>query len=345
MSDNTCLAGLVGVFLNHAWRVTARLTARLFTVLIVLLSFEHGFGQEAHIVPGDRYSLEKNNFINRADEGKFKVNADLVLVPITVTDALGRLVIGLGAQDFKVFEGKERQPIKHCSSEDSPISLGIILDTSGSMRNKIEYAREAVMEFLKTANPQDEVFLITFSEKPEVVTDFTTSIENIQNDLVYAAPKGTTALLDAIYLGIKKMRQAQFARKALLVISDGGDNHSRYTLGEIRRTMREADTLIYSIGIYDREFASYEELVGPILLDTISTETGGEMFTINNPKDFANIAARIGIELRHQYLLAYRPLNPKYDGKWHKIKVKVTPQRRLARLDVHAKRGYYAPAE
>ena len=254
-------------------------------------------------------------------------------------------MIGLDAQNFHIFEGKEKQTIKYFSSEDSPVSIGIILDTSKSMGSKIEYARQAVIEFLKAANPQDEIFMITFSTRPELVADFTTSIEDIQSYLPFVNPKGTTALLDAIYLGITKLRQAQYGKKALLVISDGGDNHSRYTENEIKQFVREADTVIYAIGIYDREFRSYEELFGPVLLDHVSRETGGEMFIIDNPKDCVNIAAKIGVALRHQYLLGYRPAIPKYVGKWHKIKVKVSPPQGLPRVDVHAKQGYYAPTD
>jgi Ca-activated chloride channel family protein len=315
------------------------------TLLITLLIFRHGNAQEVHIVPQLQPPHGESSLLNHFKEGKFRVRSNLVLVPVTVMDDVGRLVVGLDAENFHVFEGKEKQTIRHFSSEDAPASIGIVLDTSGSMHDKIEYARQAVDEFLKNANPQDEIFLITFSGKPELVTDFTMSINDIQSSLVYARPKGTTALLDTIYLAINKMRQARYAKKALLVISDGGDNHSRYTESEIKRLVREADTIIYSIGIYDHDFRSTEELFGPILLDKVSRETGGEMFTIANPKDSVNIAAKIGAELRHQYLLAYRPETPKYDGKWHKIKVKVSPPVGMSRIDIHAKQGYYATAD
>src|SRR5712692_8077496 len=183
-----------------------------------------------------------------------KVDVELVLVPVTITDPMNRLVTGLDKDNFTVFEGKDQQEIKHFSSEDAPVSLGVIFDMSGSMSSKIERAREAVVEFFKTANPQDEFFMITFADKPQEVSDFTQSVEDIQGKLVYTIPKGRTALLDAIYLGISKMRQAKFSKKALLIISDGGDNHSRYTEGEIKSMVKEADVLIYAIGIYDHYF-------------------------------------------------------------------------------------------
>ncbi|HMK24227.1 MAG TPA: VWA domain-containing protein, partial [Terriglobales bacterium] len=238
-----------------------------------------------------------------------KSTVELVLVPVTITDPMNRLVTGLDKENFTVFEGKNQQEIKSFSSEDAPVSLGVIFDMSGSMTSKIERAREAVLEFFKTANPQDEFFMITFADKPEEVSDFTSSIEDIQGKLVYTVPKGRTALLDAIYLGVSKMRHAKYAKKAMLIISDGGDNHSRYTESEIKSMVKEADVLIYAIGIYDHYFPTEEERLGPGLLSDVTELTGGRAFTIDNPNDLADVATKIGIELRNQYVLGYRPTN------------------------------------
>ena len=272
-----------------------------------------------------------------------KVN--LVLVPVTVTDPMNRLVTGLDKENFQVFEGKEQQEVRNFSSEDAPVSLGVIFDMSGSMSSKIERAREAVIEFFKTANPQDEFFLITFADKPEEISDFTQSIDDLQGKLVFTVPKGRTALLDAIYLGLSKMRDAKYPKKALLIISDGGDNHSRYTEGEIKGLVKEADVMIYSIGIYDHYFQTEEERLGPALLSDISDLSGGRAFTIDNPNDLADVATKIGIELRNQYVLGYRPKNPGHDGKWHKIKVKLLPPKGLPPLHVYARTGYYASSQ
>ena len=274
-----------------------------------------------------------------------KVDVNLVLVSVTITDPMNRLVTGLDKENFMVFEGKDQQDIRHFSSEDSPVSIGVIFDMSGSMASKIERAREAVVEFFKTANPQDEFFMVTFADKPEEVSDFTSSVEDIQGKLVYTVPKGRTALLDAIYLGVSKMRQAKYQKKALLIISDGGDNHSRYTEGEIKSMVKEADVLIYAIGIYDHFMATPEESLGPALLGDVAELTGGRSFTIDNPNDLADVATKIGIELRNQYVLGYRPQNPIHDGKWRKIKVKLVPPKGLPPLKVFAKTGYYAPSE
>lgn len=274
-----------------------------------------------------------------------KVDVSLVLVPVTITDPLNRLVTGLDRDNFQIYEDQSQQELKSFSSEDAPVSLGVIFDLSGSMTSKIERAREAVVEFFKTANPQDEFFMIAFADKPEEVSDFTSSVEDIQGKLVYTVPKGRTALLDAIYLGVSKMRQAKYPKKALLIISDGGDNHSRYTESEIKSVVKEADVMIYAIGIYDHYMATTEEMLGPELLSDIAELTGGRAFTIDNPNDLADVATKIGIELRNQYVLGYRPTNPGHNGKWRKIKVKLVPPKGLPPLRVYAKTGYYAPSE
>jgi len=293
--------------------------------------------------PADKTDVEQDTVRTHAPMIKSKV--DLVLVPVTVTDPMNRLVTGLDKENFEVFEGKDRQEVRHFSAEDAPISLGVIFDMSGSMASKIERAREAVIDFFKTANPQDEFFLITFSEKPEETSDFTQSIDDLQGKLVFTVPKGRTALLDAIYLGVSKMREAKYPKKSLLIISDGGDNHSRYTEGEIKSLVKEADVMIYSIGIYDHFFASEEERLGPQLLSDVSELSGGRSFTIDNPNDLGDVATKIGIELRNQYVLGYRPKNPGHDGKWHKIKVKLLPPKGLPPLHVYAKSGYYAASQ
>jgi Ca-activated chloride channel homolog len=282
----------------------------------------------------------------RVNHGKpTKVDVDLVLVPVTVTDDWNRIVTGLDKENFTVMEGNQLQEVKHFSSEDAPLSLGVIFDMSGSMSDKIEKSREAVIEFFKTANPLDEFFMITFNDRPQLRADFTKSVEDIQGKLVYTVPQGSTALLDAIYMGITKMKDARNAKKALLIISDGGDNHSRYTEGEIKSMVKEADVQIYSIGIFSLAPPTPEEVSGPALLTEISNVTGGRMFTISNPNELADVATKIGIELRNQYVLGYRPSNKAKDGRWRKIKVKLIPPKGLPHMNVYAKTGYYAPSQ
>ncbi len=303
---------------------------------------------DVHVTPAPRQQRDQDK--SRKDPSLTALNkplkavANLVLLPVTITDLQNHPVTGLEKDNFKVFEGKEPQDIRHFSGEDVPVSLGVILDTSGSMSSKFARAREAIVEFFKTANPQDEFFMIAFSDRPEELSDFTSSVDEIQGKLLYTMPKGRTALLDAIYFGMSKMRHAKYQKKALLIISDGGDNRSRYTEGEIKSLVKEGDVLLYAIGIYDRYFPTEEERLGPQLLDDITQLTGGRAFTVDNPDDLADIATKIGIELRNQYVLGYRPKNLIPDGKWHKVKVKLVPPKGLPPLQVHAKAGYYAPS-
>jgi Ca-activated chloride channel family protein len=268
---------------------------------------------------------------------------DLVLVSVTVTDPLNRLVTGLEKENFVLLEQNIKQDIKHFSSEDAPLSLGVVFDLSTSMKNKIDKAKEAVVEFFKTANPQDEFFMVTFADRPELLHDFTSSIEDIQGKLVYAVPKGQTALLDAVYLAMNRMKAAKHAKRALLVISDGGDNHSRYTDNEIKRLVQESDVQIYAIGIFDPYRSTSEEIRGPYLLAELTDATGGRTFSINDVSELSDTAVKIGVELRNQYVLGYRPSNKVRDGKWRKLKVKLNAPKGLPILNVHARQGYYAP--
>jgi len=273
------------------------------------------------------------------------VEVNLVLVPVTVTDGLNRIVTGLDKENFALFEGSQRQDIKHFSSEDEPISVGVIFDMSGSMGDKLQKAKDAVLDFFKTANPDDEFFLIAFNDRPELVADFTNSVEDIQGKLVYTVAKGRTALLDAVYLGMNKMRKARWPKKALLIISDGGDNRSRYTDSEIKDMVKEADVQIFSIGLFDVNAATTEERNGPYLLNEICDVTGGRMFRIDDVGELSDTATKIGIELRNQYVLGYRPTNAAHDGKWRKIRVKLVPPKGLPELIPHFKTGYYAPSQ
>jgi Ca-activated chloride channel family protein len=274
-----------------------------------------------------------------------KTDVKLVLVPVSVTDPRQRLVTGLRPENFELFEGKKSQEIRHFSSEDVPVSVGIILDASGSMADKMNRVRDAVHQFCDEANPQDEFFMIVFSDQPRLSTDFTTAPEDLQKELVFTQPKGRTALLDAIYMGLHKMKEARYGKKALLIISDGGDNHSRYGEREVKAAAKESDVMIYAIGTFDRYVPTLEERRGPALLDEIAEPTGGRAFTLENTMELPSVARHIGRELRTQYVLGYRPEQLPKDGKWHKIQVKLRLPKKLSFLRARAKTGYYAPAE
>ena len=276
---------------------------------------------------------------------RIRMNVDMVLVPVTVTDPMNRLVTGLEREDFQVFETSVQQKITSFASEDAPVSIGIIFDLSGSMTSKLVRARESILQFVKTANPQDEFFVIGFNDRPELIEDFTNSVEDIQARLATVRSGHRTALLDAIYYGVEKMREAKHERKALLVVSDGGDNRSRYTEGEVRAQVRESDVEIYSIGIFDPYAPTPEERTGPQLLNDLSEETGGRLFRVNDISEMGDIAEKISTELRNQYMLGYRPKDLSRDGKWRKVKVKVNPPQGLPPLTIHARTGYYAPLQ
>ena len=280
----------------------------------------------------------------RPDE-RFRVNVNLVLIPLTVTDPMDRLVTGLEKGNFFIYEDNHLETIKSFSTEDAPVSIGVIFDMSGSMADKILRARDSILEFMKTSNPQDEFFVIGFNDRPELMEDFTSSTEQIEERLANVHAGHRTALLDAIYYGLDKMRQAKYSRKALLVVSDGGDNRSRYTEGEVRAVVRESGVQIYSIGIFDPEAPTTEERLGPILLNDISDETGGRLFKVDDVSEMGDIAAKISAELRNEYVLGYTPTNEKHDGKWRKVKVKLVPPPGLPPLTVHSRNGYYAPLQ
>jgi Ca-activated chloride channel family protein len=276
---------------------------------------------------------------------RIRVDTNLVLVPLTVTDPLDRLVTGLDKENFFIYENNRPENIKSFSSEDAPVSIGIIFDLSGSMSNKVIRARDSILQFMKTANPQDEFFVIGFNDRPELIEDFTSSVDEIEARLATVHAGNRTALLDAIYFGIEKMKQAKYERRALLIVSDGGDNRSRYTEGEVRSAVREADTQIYSIGIFDPYAATVEERNGPLLLTDISDETGGRLFRVDDVSEMGDIATRISAELRNEYVIGYRTDDEKRDGKWRKLKVRLVPPTGLPQLTVHARTGYYAPLQ
>jgi Ca-activated chloride channel family protein len=274
------------------------------------------------------------------------IDVELTLVNVTVSDPYGRLVTGLEPDNFRVFENNVEQEIQFFSSEDVPISIGVIFDLSGSMANKVGKAKEAAMEFFKTANPQDEFFLVSFNDRAQLISSFTDSVEDLQSRLLSESPKGRTALLDAIYLGLSQMRSARNAKRALLIISDGGDNSSRFNETDIKRLVREADTQLYAVGIFDPlgyRNRTPEELSGPSLLTEVTELTGGRSFDVENVNELPDIAAKIGAELRNQYILGYRPSNKSHDARWRKIKVKLRPPKGLPPLSIYAKTGYYGP--
>ena len=290
-------------------------------------------------------------FAQRSDSGpdlNIRVDTTLVLIPVTVTDGSHRFVLGLEKKDFSLSEDGVSQKIAQFSGEDAPLSVGLLVDTSGSMGAKIDTSRRAVSEFLKTMNAQDEAFLIEFSDRAQVVVSFTKHPEDIEGQLASADSQGLTALLDAVELGLREMKKSKNPRKALLIISDGGDNNSKYKADQIENLVRDADVQVYSMGVFEQfPFIglSAAELSGPRLLSEISQQTGGRAFPTRDLSALPTIARRIGIELRNQYVLAYSPANQQHNGKFRKVQVSVSSPPGLSGLSARWRLGYYAPAQ
>jgi len=281
-----------------------------------------------------------------------RVDTNLVLIYVSVTDPIGRYVTGLDKENFKLteeFNGKKvEQDISQFSAEDAPMSVGVVFDTSGSMGAKLERSRQAVGQFLKTANPEDEFFLVQFNDRPELVVPFTPDIEELQNRLLFTQPRGRTALLDGVYMAMNQMKKAKNPRKAILIISDGGDNSSRYTESEVKTQVRESDVQIYAIGIFESMAGrnrTPEEASGPQLLNEIAEQTGGRFFSADTLNDLPDIAAKIGLELRNQYVLGYSPKNKERDGKFRRVQVRLVKTAGMPQLKPTHRPGYYAPAQ
>jgi Ca-activated chloride channel family protein len=313
-------------------------SATVLNAVLLQPAFAQVSQDEVHILP--RTSTPRQPEHQRA----IKTSVDLVLVNVTVTDSHDRLIHNLNSSDFLLVDGKNLQRIRYFSSEDAPISVAVILDTSGSMGNKLEQACSAASEFFRSSNPQDEFAVVTFADKPRLLTHFTDSLEDIESVLRPIQPGGPTALWDAMYVGLNAMRTARYGKKALLVISDGGDNYSRYTQREIKSVLREADVQVYAIDIFERFPRSPEEKSGLLALDEVTSTTGGRVFLTHDSNELHRAVQQINDELRTQYVLGYLPDKTKRDGKWHKIKVEMNATK-PRKLRIYAKKGYYSPVD
>ena len=322
----------------------------VFTVLLGCLLLPHAVAQstaDVHITP----RAVPDEPAGSADELQVhqkpvRVDVSLVLVPVMVTDAHGSPVMDLSRDDFQLFEGEQPQRVSYFYSEDAPISIGLVVDLSGSMGNKIDRVREAVNEFFKIADPHDDYFVITFSEKPRLLANTTQSTEMIQSKLGEMKAHGNTALADAIREGLLKLKSAQYRRKALLVISDGGDNASRHSLRSVKNLAKEADAQIYAVDVCDGPNVLFtkklEERFGRQWLTQVTDVTGGRTLAVDNAAKIPDAAAQISRELRNQYVLAFRPHEGPQDGKWRKLRVKVIRPAAALAYQVYYRTGYMA---
>lgn len=318
-------------------------TLVIFLVLVSPLgvSQSQSVPRESSVIPSELASTSPKS-TGRSPSATFRVSSDLVLVPVTVTDRLNRPQTDLRPEDFIVYEGEKAQKIQYFSSEDSPISVGLLVDISESMTNKIDTERAAVAEFFKNANPEDDYFVITFNYGPRVLSDVTRSTAGIETELGLVKPSGSTALLDAIYLGVDKLQHAQYSRRALVIISDGGDNSSRYKLREVKNAVAESDVMVYAVGVFDSgPFKSFEEKMGKLWLSSITDVSGGRTITVTNSYKLPEALALISRELRSQYVLGYHPADKAVSAKWRKIKVAVSRTSEAGTLRPYYKKGYY----
>ena len=278
------------------------------------------------------------------DAPQLITNTDLITLTVTVTDTYGRYVSGLSKNAFAIFDDKQPQEIKFFSDDDSPVSVGVIFDVSGSMSgDKIKRARDALSKFIQTSHDSDEYFLIAFNSRAQLLLDKTRDGNSVLNKLTFVETKNQTALYDACYLGVEKVQRGAHPKRALLLISDGQDNDSRYTFNELRKLLKESDVTLYAIGILSGSDAgSSMGMEGQGILDELAGVSGGKAFFPRSAAEMDDIFEQIALELRHQYSIGYKPDQFQNDGKWHRIKVKVTPPRGLPRLFVRSKEGYYA---
>lgn len=270
-------------------------------------------------------------------DARIRTDVNLTLLPVTVFDeATGQIVNGLRREQFTVVEDKTPQPIVTFSGEDALCSVGLLFDTSGSMNHKIDKARLALAHLFEVLNPQDEVFLMSFADHPELRRDFTTNFASLQDTFLFTSPTGRTALIDAVYLGLHRMRTARNPRRGLVVISDGGDNDSRYESRDLFEYAMEADVQIHALGVQPDRY-------GIFVLDGMANANGGLSITVDKLKELGDAMNTIGQALHHQYLIGYYS-PPRLNGKkWRKVQVKVTPADGQQRLRAYTRSGYFGP--
>ena len=325
---------------RHSTKLRPKVSLELILVSMFVLLAERlivSFAQESENPDPPPASNDAKDFI--------KIDVDMVLVNATVTDPSNRFVTGLEKEHFQLFEDKVLQQITQFSNEDIPTSIGLLFDVSSSMSDKIGRAKDAAVAFLKTSNPDDEFFLITFADKPQVDEEFTNDVSDIQNRLAYKPAKGSTTLYDSVYLGLQKMKQGHNPKKAILLITDGEDTRSRYSLVNVRNAVKESDVQIYAIGIVNSYYSDFSQgRTGRAVLEEMTEITGGKAYFPNSVYELEDICTKIAIELKNQYVLGYASSNSAKDGRWRKIKVKLNAPKGLPALSVRSKTGYFAPS-
>ena len=278
------------------------------------------------------------------NSANIRVDVNLALVPVTVTDMLGRSVTGLRPGNFLLYDGSRQMSIASFSSQDQRITVGLIFDCSSSMAQKYKTSREAPRELYRQLNPEDRSFLVTVSDKAVLKWPLTSDFDGLQNALVFTHPDGTTSLIDGIYIGLRELKKSHTPRKALVIVSDGGDNNSRYSLRSLTRMLEESDAMIFAVGLYENPQSREEEL-GPALLSHITDRSGGANFEVTSVAGLRDAMGKIGVALHNQYVLGFYPAAAPTDGKYRKIKVQLLVPKGTPPLMIHARAGYYSPKQ
>jgi len=274
-----------------------------------------------------------------AEEPTFSVGTRLVVLPVSVLDKSGKLVTDLKQQAFKVFENGVEQPIKIFRREDVPISLGIIIDNSGSMREKRQRVEAASLDLVRASNPQDEVFIVNFNDDPYIDVPLTSDIKKMEEGIARIDSRGGTAMREAISASIDYLRkEGKRQKKVLLVITDGNDNASNISLEKLVTRAQQNEILVYSIGLLNEE-ERREARLAKRALDAISHDSGGLAFYPKGASDVDAIALQVAHEIRNQYTIAYSPTIQEMDGSFRQIKVTVNGP---GHLQVRTRTGYYA---
>jgi Ca-activated chloride channel family protein len=302
--------------------------------LLALLSLR---AQDVTIQPRERRAEAKKT--EAATTPNLRADSNLVLVPLTVTDKLGRPVTGLEKENFRVFDNKVEQKITQLGMDDEPVAVGFIFDVSGSIGGALEQYRRATHEFFTSADDKDEFFLVEFQSSAKLVVPLTRQVNQIEYQIMMTKSAGMTSLYDAVYLAASEIRKSKLTKKALILVSDGGENNSRYTYTELKNALRETDALLYSIGPSPDH--AWGDNDGRLLKD-ISELTGGRLIEMDR-MDLTDLAQKIIVDLRNRYVIGYVPEDKTRDGKYHHIQVQIAPPKGLGKLTAHWRTGYYAP--
>jgi Ca-activated chloride channel family protein len=265
----------------------------------------------------------------------FKLRVHRVLVPVTVTNDDGRKVEGLRKEDFRIYQDGVQQTISEVFVDESPVAVGIVLDASNSMRDRIDASRKALGTFLRLSLPNDEFSLITVRDRPELVHFFTTNVDEIEHELSTVPTMGWTALYDGMYLGIHHAMKAGADNRVLLVLSDGGDNNSRYTESEIRNLVRESDVRIYSITIAGRSPS----------IEKLALASGGSAVQVHKLDELPAVVSSLSALIHGEYVIGFSPEASTPDGKYHVTKVEVVQPPDGKRYHASWRHGYFAPPQ